>query len=56
MPDSLLEIVIGNLRDLVENQADNVAAHRLLGDAYRKAGMYQAAISQYNWLLTKGAP
>jgi cytochrome c-type biogenesis protein CcmH/NrfG len=54
VPENLLDIVTGNLRDLVEAQPDNPALHRLLGDAYMKQGQYQMAISQYNWLLTKG--
>jgi tetratricopeptide (TPR) repeat protein len=54
VPENLLDIVTGNLRDLVEGQPDNPALHRLLGDAYMKQGQYQMAISQYNWLLTKG--
>jgi tetratricopeptide (TPR) repeat protein len=54
VPANVLEIVIGNLRDLVEQVPDDPQVHRVLGDVYRKAGMYQAAISQYNWLLSKG--
>jgi hypothetical protein len=54
VPENLLDIVTGNLRDLVEAQPDNPSLHRLLGDAYMKQGQYQMAIAQYNWLLTKG--
>jgi hypothetical protein len=53
VPANLVEIVVGNLRDLAEELPDDPMVHRLLGDAYRKAGMYQAAISQYTWLLSQ---
>ncbi|HMA32986.1 MAG TPA: hypothetical protein VKY74_00790, partial [Chloroflexia bacterium] len=54
VPTNVLDIVTGNLRELVESQAENPTLHRLLGDAYMKQGLFQMAISQYNWLLTKG--
>jgi tetratricopeptide (TPR) repeat protein len=54
VPEHVLDLVLDNLRALTEDMPDDAAAHRVLGDAYRKAGMFQAAISQYNWLLTHG--
>jgi hypothetical protein len=54
VPEHVLDLVLDNLRALAEDMPDDAAAHRVLGDAYRKAGMFQAAISQYNWLLTHG--
>jgi len=50
----LLEIVAANLHDLVESQPDDPVLHRLLGDAYMKQGLIQAAIDQYQWLVTNG--
>ena len=44
--------MLENVRNLVETRPDDAIAHRLLGDTYRKAGLYQAAIAQYNWLLS----
>ena len=49
-----MSIVLDNLRALSEELPDDATTHRVLGDAYRKAGMFQAAISQYNWLLSQG--
>jgi hypothetical protein len=55
VPANVLAIVTGNLRELVDDQPDNAAFHRLLGDAYMKQGAHQMAIAEYNWLLTQGA-
>ncbi len=55
VPGNVMEIVLDNLRALSEELPDDATIHRVLGDAYRKAGMFQAAISQYNWLLSQGA-
>src|SRR5207244_3881786 len=44
VPTNMLEIVVSNLRELVESQPDNAALHRLLGDAYMKQGQFQMAI------------
>jgi predicted Zn-dependent protease len=54
VPANVLAIVTGNLRELVDDQPDNAAFHRLLGDAYMKQGAHQMAIAEYNWLLTQG--
>ncbi|MDQ2809631.1 MAG: hypothetical protein M3Z04_22380, partial [Chloroflexota bacterium] len=54
VPTNILEIVTGNLREMLETQPENSLLHRLLGDAFMKQGLFQMAISQYNWLLTKG--
>jgi hypothetical protein len=55
VPTNVMSIVLDNLRALSEELPDDATVHRVLGDAYRKAGMFQAAISQYNWLLSQGA-
>jgi tetratricopeptide (TPR) repeat protein len=54
VPGHVLDLVLDNLRTLAEDMPDDPAVHRVLGDAYRKVGMFQAAISQYNWLLSHG--
>jgi tetratricopeptide (TPR) repeat protein len=54
VPGNVLDLVLDNLRNLAEEMPDDATVHRVLGDAYRKAGMFQAAISQYNWLLSHG--
>ncbi len=55
VPASTLEDVVSNLQDMltVEEIGNNPRAHRVLGDAYMKQGLFQHAISQYNWLLSK---
>jgi ribosomal protein S15P/S13E len=54
VPVNVLEVVTGNLREMLEAQPDNGVLHRLLGDCYMKQGQFQMAISQYNWLLQRG--
>ncbi len=54
VPTNILEIVTANLREMLDTQPENPLLHRLLGDAFMKQGLFQMAISQYNWLLTKG--
>ena len=54
VPTNILEVVTANLREMLDTQPENPLLHRLLGDAFMKQGLFQMAISQYNWLLTKG--
>lgn len=50
---SLLPSVVKGLHVLLADQPDSQAAHRLLGDAYLKQGLYQKAMSEFRWVLTK---
>ncbi len=55
VPAAVLEDVVSSLQDMltIEDVGNNPRAHRVLGDAYMKQGLFQHAISQYNWLLSK---
>ena len=45
------DAVVAGLRGLIEAFPDLMAAHRVLGDAYMRAGRFQQAIDEYNWAL-----
>ena len=52
----LEETIIADLRAWIEQEWDRQRLHRLhrlLGDAYMKAGSYQQAINEYAWVLSK---
>jgi len=55
VPGEILANLVGNLQEMLTDDAmnNNPRVHRLLGDAYMKQGLFQHAISQYNWLLNK---
>lgn len=48
---SLCDDVVAGLKGLVEAHPDFGAAHRVLGDAYMRAGRFQQAIDEYNRVL-----
>lgn len=49
-PESAGAVVAG-IRGLIEAFPDLADAHRVLGDAYMRAGRFQQAIDEYNWAL-----
>jgi len=49
----LVPQLIDNLKWLSHTWPDCAAAHRALGDAYMKLGLFQQAIEEYNYVLRK---
>lgn len=54
--DDLQDTLIADLRTWVEREQDRAhlyRLHRLLGDAYMRKGMYQQAMNEMAWVLSK---
>lgn len=51
-PSLLLQVIKG-LQELVADQPDLLSAHRLLGEAYLKDGLYTNAANEFRWVLSK---
>ena len=45
--------VVEELKKLIQAYPELAAAHRVLGDAYMRAGRFQQAIDEYNWVLAR---
>jgi len=54
----LEEEIVADLQVWIEREQDSKRLHRLhrlLGDTYMKKGLYQQAINEYAWVLSKPA-
>lgn len=45
-----VQAIIEGLQQIIALRPDHVAAHKVLGDAYMRAGQFQEALQEFDWL------